>query len=95
MELQTMECDLENELVELVIEQCNVEGVAAEDVDHGAPIIGPESPLDLDSLDALEIVVAIQKKYNVRIGGEDTSREILQSFQILADFVRQHQKVAV
>lgn len=90
-----MEYDLENELVELVIEQCNVEGVAAEDVDHSVPIIGPESPLDLDSLDALEIVVAIQKKYNVRIGGEDTSREVLQSFHILADFVRQHQKVAV
>lgn len=87
-----MEQPLEYELVNLVIKQCNVEGIKAEEVALNLPIIGPESPLDLDSLDALEIVVAVQKHYNVRIGGENISREILQSFTALADFIRQNQK---
>ena len=90
-----MEKSLEYELIKLVIKQCNVEGIRAEEVALDQPIIGPESPLDLDSLDALEIVVAVQKHYNVRIGGENISREILQSFTALANFIRQsQQKVA-
>lgn len=88
-----MDQNLEYELVKLVIDQCNVEGISAEEVDLNIPIIGPESPLDLDSLDALEIVVAVQKNYNVRIGGENISREILESFTALADFIRQNQKM--
>ena len=87
-----MEKSLEYELIKLVIKQCNVEGIRAEEVALDQPIIGPESPLDLDSLDALEIVVAVQKHYNVRIGGENISREILQSFTALANFIRQGQK---
>ena len=88
-----MDQNLEYELVKLVIDQCNVEGISAEEVDLNIPIIRPESPLDLDSLDALEIVVAVQKNYNVRIGGENISREILESFTALADFIRQNQKM--
>jgi acyl carrier protein len=89
-----MEQLLEHELINLVIQQCNVEGIKAEEIALDIPIIGPESPLDLDSLDALEIVVAVQKEYNVRIGGENISREILQSFTALADFIRDNQKAA-
>lgn len=88
-----MDQNLEYELVNMVINQCNVEGISAKDVNLSVPIIGPESPLDLDSLDALEIVVAVQKNYNVRIGGENTSREILESFNALARFIRQNKQM--
>lgn len=88
-----MDQNLEYELVNLVIDRCNVEGISAKDVDLNVPIIGPDSPLDLDSLDALEIVVAVQKNYNVRIGGENISREILESFNALADFIRKNRKI--
>jgi acyl carrier protein len=36
----------------------------------------------------VEIVVAVQKGYDVRIGAEDTSREVLRSIATLADFIR-------
>lgn len=86
---------LERELVSMVIELCNVIDIEPEDVGLDVPLIGPESPLGLDSLDALEVVVAVQKNYNVRIGGEDTSREILQSFTVLADYIRKNRPETV
>ena len=50
--------------------------------------VGPDSPLGLDSLDAVEVVVEVQKKYRVRIGGQDTNREALRSLRVLAEFIR-------
>ncbi len=87
-----MNDSLERDLVVLVIDVCNVVDVKPEDVPFDVPLIGPESPLGLDSLDALEVVVAVQKTYDVRIGGEDSSREVLQSFTVLADYIRQKQE---
>ncbi len=86
-----MSKDLEFELAELIIDFCNVEDVAPEEIAADDPLIGPDSPFGLDSLDAVEVVVAVQKKYGVRIGGEKTSREALQSLQTLAEFIRQEQ----
>jgi len=80
--------NLETELLSQIIELCNVENIRPEEVSSDAPLIGPESPLGLDSLDAVEVVVAMQKTYNVRIGASDTSREVLRSIQTLADFIR-------
>jgi acyl carrier protein len=81
--------NLELELAKLIIDFCNVEDVAAEDVSVDAPLIGPDSPFELDSLDAVEVVVAVQKTYGVRIGGEKTSREVLRSLKVLAAFISQ------
>jgi len=82
---------LERELAELIIKFCNIEDVAAEDVSPSDPLIGPDSPFGLDSLDAVEVVVAVQKTYGVRIGGESTSREVLRSISTLAAFIAQEQ----
>ena len=83
-----MSDNLERELVELIIKFCNIENVAPEDVDLEAPLIGPDSPFGLDSLDAVEVVVAVQKTYGARIGNENTSREVLRSISALAEYVR-------
>ncbi len=79
-----MSNNLEYELAELIIDFCNVEDVTPDEIDADEPLIGPDSPFGLDSLDAVEVVVAVQKKYGVRIGGEKTSREALESLQTLA-----------
>ena len=65
-----MSSTLEYELAEMIIDFCNVEDVSAEDISPETPLIGPDSPFGLDSLDAVEVVVAVQKTYGVRIGGE-------------------------
>lgn len=55
------------------------------------PWFGPESRLDLDSLDALQISMAIQKKYGVRMPDSKDTRRALVSLLALADYVRRHQ----
>jgi acyl carrier protein len=81
---------LEKELVELIVKVCNVIDPVPDDLSFDDPIIGPESTLGLDSLDAVEIVVAIEKTYHVRIDAQETSRKIFKSINTLAEFIRQH-----
>lgn len=82
---------LEKKLKKLIVESCNVID-APDDFPSNAPLIGPGSPLDLDSLDAVEIVVAVQKAFGVRIGGEEGARDILQSVRTLAEYILREQK---
>jgi acyl carrier protein len=77
-------------LVELIVKVCNVLDPVPDDLSFDDPIIGPESTLGLDSLDAVEIVVAIEKTYHVRIDAQETSRRIFKSINTLAEFIRQH-----
>jgi acyl carrier protein len=81
---------LEKELVELIVKVCNVLDPMPDDMSLDDPIIGPESPFGLDSLDAVEIVVAIEKTYHVKIDAQETSRRIFKSINTLAEFIRQH-----
>jgi len=53
------------------------------------PWFGPESRLDLDSLDALQISMAIQKKYGVRMPDSKNTRRALSSLLNLAEFLQQ------
>lgn len=80
--------NLEQEVCGHICEVCRLQGIDCASVDKTAPLIGPESVLGLDSLDAMEIVVLIQTTYDVRIGSEETSREILASLTTLADYIR-------
>jgi len=80
--------ELEKELVEMICEVCKIKGPLPERLSSEAPLIGPESPLGIDSLDAVEIVFTVQNRYKVRIDSEETSREVLASLKSLAEFVR-------
>jgi acyl carrier protein len=81
---------LEKELVELIVKVCNVLDPVPDDLSFDDPIIGPESAFGLDSLDAVEIVVAIEKTYHIKIDAQETSRKIFKSINTLAEFIRQN-----
>lgn len=82
---------LQLELIKLICATCNLHDVDPLTISPDAPLIGPESPLGTDSLDALEIAVTIQKEYGVRMDSENTSRVVLQSVTHLADYIRARQ----
>ena len=56
------------------------------------PWFGPESRLDLDSLDALQISMAIQKKYGVRMPDSKDTRRALVSLLAMAEHLRNHRQ---
>ncbi|MBU0480821.1 MAG: acyl carrier protein [Proteobacteria bacterium] len=82
--------ELEEELLALICEVCKIQGGVPEEMSASSPLIGPESPLGTDSLDAVEIVFTVQNRYKLRIDSEETSRKVLQSLTTLADFVSAH-----
>ncbi|NEX20730.1 acyl carrier protein [Thiorhodococcus mannitoliphagus] len=81
---------LERELIEAICTTCNLQDVETTSIKADDPLIGPESALGIDSLDALEIVVMVQKDYGVRIESENTSRIVLQSAASLASHIRKY-----
>nr|WP_320011234.1 phosphopantetheine-binding protein [uncultured Desulfobulbus sp.] len=82
--------NLERELLEAICSTCNLQDVDIASIQAADPLIGPDSALGIDSLDALEIVVMVQKEYGVRIESENTSRIVLESVATLAAHIRKH-----
>ncbi len=80
----------ERELLELICKTCHLDDVEMDTIVRDDPLIGPDSPLGTDSLDALEIAVTIQKQYGVRMNSENTSRNVLQSLATLAEYINQN-----
>jgi acyl carrier protein len=79
---------LEQELVDMIVEACDVPEPLPADFGPDSILIGPQSPLGLDSLDAVEIIVTVQMRYGIRIDAEKIGRTILQTIGTLADFIR-------
>ena len=84
------EATLERELVEIIFDECDVGDHTPDELRREDPLIGPESPLGLDSLDSLEIIVAVGKKYGVRIAHDNSAMRILASLDTLIEFVGEH-----
>lgn len=77
---------LENELKQLLIDVLNLEDMAVDDIDSDAPLFG--DGLGLDSIDALELGVAIRKRYNVEMDADsDETRRHFESIASLARFI--------
>lgn len=77
---------LVDEIKQMIVAVLNLEDMKPSDIDETAPLFG--DGLGLDSIDALELGVALQKTFGVKIDAtsEDTRRHFY-SVQTLADFV--------
>jgi acyl carrier protein len=81
--------DAERELAALLVESLNLEDVAPGDIDPEAPLFN--AGLGLDSIDALELSLAISKRYGVQLRSDsDANRSIFGSLRALSAHVQQH-----
>ncbi len=76
---------IKEKLKKMLVEELNLEDVSPEDIDDDAPLFG--DGLGLDSLDAVELVVLIQKHFGVEIKDMEEGRPALQSVNSLAAFI--------
>jgi len=79
----------ERELAQLLVESLNLEGVDAAGIDPDAPLFN--EGLGLDSIDALELALAISKKYGFQLRSDnDANRRIFGSLRALSAHIEQH-----
>ena len=77
--------DIRQKLKTLLVENLNLQGVTVEQIKDDARLFGGD--IGLDSLDAVEIVVILQRHFGVEIKDMDVGRKVFQSVNSLADYV--------
>jgi acyl carrier protein len=75
------------ELKKLIIETLKLEEITPEDIQDNGPLFG--GGLGLDSIDALELVVALEKIYGVVIPDSELGKRVFRSVNTLAQFIRE------
>ena len=76
------------EIKEMMVEELMLEQSPGEIVDDLA-IFGPEG-LGLDSVDALQLVVGIEKTFGLKLGDSETARGVLQNVNTIAEAIARH-----
>jgi len=78
------------ELKEHLIEELNLEDITPEDIDAEAPLFG--EGLGLDSIDALEIILILEKFYGVKLSNSAEAKPIFYLVKTLAEYIMQNRK---
>ncbi|AEW22383.1 putative acyl carrier protein [Tannerella forsythia 92A2] len=76
--------ELKNELIKVL----NLEGVKPEDIGDDSELFG--GGLGLDSIDALELIVLLEKNYGIKFKDPAQGKEIFKSVRTMAEYVRAH-----
>ena len=81
--------ELKRQLKEMIITELKLANVKPEDIADDGPLFGADSALGLDSLDAVELVVLLQKKFGVEVRDRNTATAAFASINSLAEFLSQ------
>lgn len=77
------------ELKKEIIDVLNLEDMTPDDIDTNAPMFGDEG-LALDSIDALELIVLLEKNYGIKLENAAAGKEVFKSVQTMAEYITNH-----
>ena len=80
--------ELIEELKVKIIEALNLEEVRPEDIDENASLFG--DGLGLDSIDALELIVMMERNYGIKLKDPAQGKEIFKSITVMADYIQKN-----
>jgi acyl carrier protein len=83
-----MSVELIEQVKQLIITSLRIEGMSAADIETDAPLFG--DGLGLDSIDALQLVVAMEKEYGVVVPDAATGTKVFQSVRSMAGYIAEH-----
>lgn len=72
-------------LKEQIIDALNLEEITPEDIDNEAPLFG--EGLGLDSIDALELIVILDKFYGIKLANPAEGKAIFKNINTIADYI--------
>jgi acyl carrier protein len=79
--------ELKLEVKNLILSTLSLNDINPEDIDDEKPIFGGGNVLTLDSVDAIEIIMAIQREYGYRIADQQIARNVIRSVSSIAKFI--------
>ncbi|HET7593642.1 MAG TPA: phosphopantetheine-binding protein [Rhodanobacteraceae bacterium] len=89
----TNQTPAEQELAKLIVENLNLENVAPESIDPEAPLFGGN--LGLDSIDALELALAVSKRYGIQLRSDNPdNRRVFGSLRALSEHIESRRTAA-
>ena len=71
-----------------MIEALNLDVMTPQDIDNDAPLFG--DGLGLDSIDALELIVLLEKNYGIKLANPSEGKEVFRSVGVMADYIQKH-----
>lgn len=77
------------ELKQKVVEALNLEELSAGEINENTPLFGADG-LGLDSIDALELIVLLDKEYGIRLSDPKQGKEIFYSIATMAEYIQKH-----
>ena len=80
--------ELISDLKEQIIKTLNLEDITGEDIDNDAPLFG--DGLGLDSIDALELIVLLEKRYGIKLSDPAEGKAIFKSINTMAEYITAH-----
>ena len=81
---------LKQEIKEKIIEALNLEEITPEEINSSEPLFG--EGLGLDSIDALEIILILEKSYGIRLENPAAAKVIFYSIDTLSDYISKNHK---
>ncbi|MFO7842307.1 MAG: phosphopantetheine-binding protein [Bacteroidales bacterium] len=82
--------ELIQKIKEQVIEVLNLEDIEPDDIDTDDPLFG--DGLGLDSIDALELIVLLEKQYGIKIEDPKDGKKIFYSIRTIAEYIEENKK---
>lgn len=82
--------ELKQTLKQEIIEVLNLEGMTPDDIADDAPLFG--EGLGLDSIDALELIVIMEKNYGIKLQNSQEGKSIFNTIATMADYIEKHRK---
>lgn len=83
--------DLKLELKKEIIKALNLEALNIEDIDDEASLFG-ENGLGLDSIDSLELIVLMEKRYGIKLDTPAKGKEVFKSINVMAKYIAENRK---
>jgi acyl carrier protein len=77
------------DLKKQIVEQLNLQHINPEDIGDDQPLF--VEGLGLDSIDALELIVLLQKQYNIKLNNAEEGTKVFRSIRTMAEYITAHQ----
>lgn len=85
-----MSDELISKVKQMIIDSLRIEGMSSDEIETDAPLFG--EGLGLDSIDALQLVVAMEMEFGVVVPDAATGSKVFASVRSMADYIAEHKK---